>query len=60
MQVRAIRKAKNWAWSKAVAFETVAETNASYDDYKAVAGSSTGEWQNLTYGTSGDVTTEVK
>lgn len=60
VQVRAIRKAKTGQWSKAVAFATEAETNASYDDYKAVAGTSTGQWQNLTYGTSGDVTTEVE
>ena len=60
VQVRALRKAKAGAWSKAVEFTTDTEENASYDDYKAVAGTSSGEWQNLTYGTSGDATTMVE
>ena len=60
VQVRAMRKAKTGPWSKAVAFTTVAEETSLYDDFKAVAGTSTGEWQNLTYGTSGDATTVVE
>lgn len=60
VQVRALHKTKSGAWSKLVLFATDAETNPSYDDYKAVAGTSTGEWQNLTYGTSGDSSTVVE
>ncbi|MBI2415762.1 MAG: fibronectin type III domain-containing protein [Candidatus Kerfeldbacteria bacterium] len=60
VQVRAMRKAKTGAWSKAIAFTTVAEETTLYDEYKAVAGTSTGQWQNLTYGTSGDATTVVE
>lgn len=62
VQVRAIRKAKTGPWSKAVAFTTLAEAEDTslYDDFKAVAGTSTGLWQNLTYGTSGDASTVVE
>lgn len=60
VQVRALRKAKSGAWSKAVEFTTDSEESPYYDAYKAVAGTSSGEWQNLTYGTSGDATTVVE
>lgn len=60
VQVRALSNAKSGAWSKTVPFSTKADTNPSYDDYKAVAGSSSGSWQNLTYATSGDTTTTVE
>lgn len=60
VQVRALRNSKTGKWSKLHEFSTTSETNPSYEDYKAVAGTSTGEWQNTTYGTSGGSTTTVE
>lgn len=60
VQVRAVRGQHKGAWSEAVAFSTKAAEESLYDQYKVVAGTFTGQWQNLTFGTSGDVTTVVE
>lgn len=60
VQVRAVRGQHKGAWSEAVVFSTKAAEESLYDQYKVVAGTFTGQWQNLTFGTSGDVTTVVE
>lgn len=60
VQVRGLRKKQLGAWSKAVSFTTAAPEESLYEQYQAVAGSSTGQWQNLTFGTSGDASTTVE
>jgi hypothetical protein len=59
-QVRAIRGQRKSKWSKAKEFTTATTTSDLYEQYSAVAGSYSGGWQNITYGTTGDATTVVE
>lgn len=60
VQVRAIRGQKLGKWSQAVEFTTITADSPYYDDYKDIAGDFSGSWQNLTFGTTGDTTTNVE
>lgn len=63
-QVRLLKGKRKGPWSKAVQFTTKAnksdDDSALYDQYKGAAGTYTGEWQNLTFGTTGDTSMVVE
>ncbi|EKD76712.1 MAG: hypothetical protein ACD_43C00014G0003 [uncultured bacterium] len=59
VKVRALRGKKTGKWSKTVNFTTIADESL-YDQYSAVSGNFSGDWQNITFGTTGDATTVVE